>query len=41
MKLSLNIELDTDNTGDMQKIEEILDLLNKIKILIEEGIEND
>ena len=37
MKLSLNLELDTDNINDVEKVEELLLLLEKLKALIEQS----
>jgi hypothetical protein len=37
MKLSLNLELDTDNINDVEKVEQLLLLLEKLKVLIEQS----
>jgi len=37
MKLNLNIEIDTDNAKDEEKLEEILALLRELKELIDDS----
>ena len=37
MKIKFEIELDTDNIQDQEKLEELLDVLNKLKKSIEES----
>jgi hypothetical protein len=36
MKLSLNLELDTDNVNDVEKVEQLLLMLEKLKALMEQ-----
>lgn len=36
MKLSLNLELDTDNVDDVDKVEQLLLMLEKLKALMEQ-----
>jgi flagellin-specific chaperone FliS len=36
MKFNINLEFDTDNQKDLEKIEEVLELLRQLKSLVEE-----
>lgn len=36
MKVNINVEFDTDNSSDMKKIEEVLKLIEDLKMLVEE-----
>jgi hypothetical protein len=37
MKLKFEVEIDTDNVKDQEKLEEIIELLNTLKQLAEEA----
>lgn len=41
MKIKLELELDTENIEDKQKLEKIMDLLNKVNALLEDLEESE